>query len=165
MIPFQTTPQQRLQAAKLAVSMAASGLSEDFVGRALELASTDQGVFELMELWGEADNPHDRDEAIADIQEAIEEAAEDRQGILQKPRLDFDRLDGVVASIVDHKKRIRQLIDQAGGVSQVARLSGIPQPSLSRMLNSASMPRRSTLFKIARALDVEESEIVTEWWR
>ena len=71
----------------------------------------------------------------------------------------------VLPSVVDHKKRLRDLIDRHGGVSEVARRAGIPQPSLSRLLNDASRPRRATLYKIARALDVEESEIVGEWVR
>jgi transcriptional regulator with XRE-family HTH domain len=48
-------------------------------------------------------------------------------------------------------------------VSEVARKSGIPQPSLSRILSSGSMPRRSTLYKIANALGLSEKEIVGEW--
>ncbi|MDQ3264273.1 MAG: helix-turn-helix domain-containing protein [Myxococcota bacterium] len=63
------------------------------------------------------------------------------------------------------KARLRLLIDKNGGVVEVARRAGIPQPSLSRMLNSSSMPRRSTLFKIANALNLEERDIVTEWMR
>jgi len=57
------------------------------------------------------------------------------------------------------------LIDQHGGVSEVARKSGIPQPSLSRMLNSGSMSRRSTLYKIANALDLPEKDLVGDWVR
>lgn len=57
------------------------------------------------------------------------------------------------------------LIDRHGGISAVARKSGIPQPSLSRMLSSASMPRKSTLYEIAVALGVPESEVVMEWTR
>jgi DNA-binding phage protein len=63
------------------------------------------------------------------------------------------------------KKRLRDLIDRKGGVSFVAQQSGIPQPSLSRLLNSVSMPRRSTLYKIANALNLPEAEVVTEWSR
>jgi DNA-binding phage protein len=63
------------------------------------------------------------------------------------------------------KRRFRDLIDRHGGVSAVAKKSGIPQPSLSRLLKSASMPRRSTLYKIAVALGVPENEVVMEWTR
>jgi DNA-binding phage protein len=67
--------------------------------------------------------------------------------------------------VVAEKARLRQIIDKHGGVSAVAKKSGIPQPSLSRMLGSASIPRRSTLYKIANALGLSEAEIVTEWTR
>jgi DNA-binding phage protein len=63
------------------------------------------------------------------------------------------------------KAKLRKLIDQHGGVSAVAKLTGIPQPSLSRMLNSGSIPRRSTLYRIANALDLPETEIAMAWSR
>ncbi|MBI4821796.1 MAG: helix-turn-helix transcriptional regulator [Deltaproteobacteria bacterium] len=71
----------------------------------------------------------------------------------------------IPSQVLAHKQKLRDLIDRHGGVTQVARLCGIPQPSLSRMLNSASMPRRSTLYRIANALKVPESDVVGEWIR
>jgi DNA-binding phage protein len=97
MIPFRTTPEQKLKATKYAVQMQKAHLPVEFVAKVLELAEA--------------------------------------------------------------------LIDRHGAITKVARKAGIPQPSLSRMLNSASMPRRTTLYKIAKALDLDESEIVTEWVR
>ena len=61
------------------------------------------------------------------------------------------------------KAKLRQIIDKHGGVSAVAQKCGIPQPSLSRMLSSTSVPRRTTLYKIANALDLSETEIALEW--
>jgi DNA-binding phage protein len=81
----------------------------------------------------------------------------------QRPKIPFEKFDDVTQRIVEHKRRLRALIDRHGGVSEVARRSGIPQPSLSRMLASGSMPRRTTLYRIARALDQDESEIVGEF--
>ena len=63
------------------------------------------------------------------------------------------------------KRRLRDVIDRNGGVTRVAERTGIPQPSLSRMLNTASMPRRTTLLRIAKALDLPETDIATEWTR
>ena len=63
------------------------------------------------------------------------------------------------------KTKLRDVVDKNGGVSDVARLTGIPQPSLSRMLNSPSMPRRTTLYRIANALGLSEGDIVTDWAR
>jgi hypothetical protein len=143
--------------------MEKAGLPSHFVASVLALATKEQGAFDLLELWHEAETPKERDEIVADLQEAVDEYEDAPSAPRLKPRIDFDKLDEIVDQVALHKKRLRNLIDKHGGVSAVARKSGIPQPSLSRMLNSASMPRRSTLYKIANALDVEESEIVGEW--
>jgi DNA-binding phage protein len=41
--------------------------------------------------------------------------------------------------------------------------SGIPQSSLSRLFSSTTMPRRTTLFKIAKALNLPETAIGFKW--
>jgi DNA-binding phage protein len=143
--------------------MVAKGLSIAFVDRALRLAADDQGAFELIELWAEARTRKDRDAAIADLQDAIDEALEMPRGIIEKPKVGFESLDAVAGRVMKHKQRLRALIDAHGGISEVAHRSGIPQPSLSRMLSSASMPRRTTLYRIARALEVDESALVASW--
>ena len=145
--------------------MADSGLPTDFIAAAMDLAGQEQGAYELMELWSEARPGKERDEIVADLQEALDDWAEAPATPQTKPRIDFDQLDGVVKNVMAHKRKLRDLIDRHGGVSAVARKSGIPQPSLSRLLSSASMPRRSTLYRIANALGVDEAEIVTEWVR
>jgi transcriptional regulator with XRE-family HTH domain len=52
------------------------------------------------------------------------------------------------------KTRLRHLVEARGGVSVVAKRAGMRQPSLSRLLNSASVPRSSTVHRLARALDI-----------
>lgn len=54
-------------------------------------------------------------------------------------------------------------MDNLEGVNKLASETGIPQPSLSSFLNSANMPRRATLYKIANALGLSEKEIITDW--
>lgn len=142
--------------------MQASGMGAAFVRSVFDVAQASAGAFHLVELWAEAPTAADRDEVVADLQEVIDDHLE--QGST-KPKIDYKRLDEVGTSITAHKAKLRRLIDKHGGVSQVAARCGIPQPSLSRMLNSGSMPRRATLFKIASALDVDESEIVGEYTR
>lgn len=165
MNPFRTSDEQRVSVARFASEMARAGLDNHFIAAAMDLAWHEQGAYELMELWSEASARKERDEIVADLQEAIDEWSEAPSAPRTKPRIDFDQLDDVVKSVVSHKRRLRELIDRHGGVSAVARKAGIPQPSLSRLLTSASMPRRSTLYRIARALDLEEKDIVTEWVR
>jgi DNA-binding phage protein len=164
-MPFQTTPEQVLKLATIVVAMQKAKLPMQFIFDAQKVAQSDQGVFDLMEMWLDAKNHNDRDDVIADIQEVVEDQAEAPQQSLEKPRISFDELDKVAAQVMEFKKKLRDLIDRHGGVSAVARKSGIPQPSLSRMLNSATMPRRTTLYRIANALDVSEAEIATEWTR
>lgn len=162
---FRTTPEQKLQLARIVVQMQDAGLPIEFVAAANELASVDQGAFELLDLWARAENEQDRDETIADIQELLDEGEELPRHTAERPKLAFSDLDGVVQQILAHKQRIRDLIDRNGGVSEVARRAGIPQPSLSRMLSSASMPRRTTLYKIAKAIGASEGDIVGDWIR
>ncbi|MBL9109028.1 MAG: helix-turn-helix transcriptional regulator [Myxococcales bacterium] len=166
MIPFKTTPEQIMNLASIVVEMKAAGVDPKFIVNVFELARTDQGVYDLMAMWLAAKNePAERTEVVADLQEALDDYQDAPTTPLEKPYIKFDKLGDVARQVVEHKKRLRNLIDRNGGVSSVAHKCGIPQPSLSRMLNSASMPRRSTLYKIANALNVEESEIVTEWSR
>jgi hypothetical protein len=160
---FSTTPEQGLKAARYAVRMENEGHPSEFVSRVLRLAQSDQGVFELMELWAEADAQEERDKLVVALEEAIADEGDLQDGTQRRPKIPFDTFDEVTRRILEHKRRLRELIDRHGGVSEVARKSGIPQPSLSRMLSSGSMPRRTTLYRIARALDVAESEIVGEF--
>lgn len=57
------------------------------------------------------------------------------------------------------KKELRNLIKQRTNISVMAKDIGIPQSSLSRILNSDNLPRRSTIIKIFEALRIKEIEI------
>ncbi len=166
MIPFKTTDDQVIHIATVVVEMKKADLEPAFIVAASELARTDQGVYDLMALWLDAkgDDP-ERAEIVADLQEAIDDYQDAPSSPIKKPYINYEQLDEVGDRVIEEKARLRDLIDRHGGVSAVARKSGIPQPSLSRMLNSASIPRKSTLYKIANALDIPESEIVMEWTR
>lgn len=165
-IPFKTTLDQVFALTGIMSKMRDAGVDPAFILEAQDLARTDQGVFDLMELWAELpDGDPERNECIADIQDLIEDDRDAPDQPLQKPKIRYDELDRVVESIVAGKERLRVIIDKHGGVSAVARKAGIPQPSLSRMLSDGSMPRRTTLYKIAEALDLSEADIVQEWTR
>ena len=41
--------------------------------------------------------------------------------------------------------------------------TGIPQPSLSRFFGAASMPRRTTVFRIMEAIGLNENEFQFDW--
>jgi transcriptional regulator with XRE-family HTH domain len=70
-----------------------------------------------------------------------------------------------VKSNTNYEQRMMAKFKRHMNLIALNRYTYLPQPSLSRMLNLASMPRRSTLYKIANALNVEETEVVTEWSR
>jgi hypothetical protein len=166
MIPFPTTSEQKLKLAAYVVEMVKAGLDHRFIVSASELARVDQGIYDLFELWSQSEHDaSEREQIIADIQDLLEEHQDSPKEPEQKPYIRFDQLDDVAQRVMAEKATLRQLIDKHGGVSVVAQKSGIPQPSLSRMLNSPSIPRRSTLYKIANALDLPETDIAFEWTR
>lgn len=166
MIPFKTTPEQVMKLASIMVEMNRVGLDSNFIVAASELARTDQGAFDLMAMWLDtAGDAAERSEIVADIQESIDDYQDAPSAPLKKPYINFDKLDDVAQQVMAKKAKLREIIDRNGGVSAVAQKTGIPQPSLSRMLSSPSIPRRSTLYRIANALNLPETDIVTEWSR
>jgi DNA invertase Pin-like site-specific DNA recombinase len=165
MIPFKTTPDQVLQLAAIVVDMQHAGLDREFIVHAFELAHTDQGVYDLMALWVDATDEDERDEVVADIQESLDDYRDAPASPEKRPYIKYDELGDVAQRVMAEKAKLRQIIDQHGGVSAVAKKCGIPQPSLSRMLSSPSVPRRATLYKIANALDLSEKDIALEWTR
>ena len=66
---------------------------------------------------------------------------------------------------MEHEAKLRRRVDEHGGVSEVARKAGMHQSALGRLLSSASMPRRTTSYRLANALDVPETEVVTDFVR
>lgn len=145
--------------------MKQAGLPSQFVLDVVSLARQDNGIYGLCNLWLNNTAPDDRAEIEADLQSHLEDEVElpKAGGPVYKPKINYDQLDKVVGDIVAFKAKLRQQIDAAGGVVAVAKKIGIPQSSLSRLLNSGSMPRRTTLYKIANALDLTEVDIATEW--
>src|SRR4051812_35374746 len=127
MTALEVSPSQYLHAAEIATRMKGDGLPPEFVASALALARASRGLYELMALWAEASTQHDRDEAVADIQSALEEEhGELVSEPVKKPYLKFDQLDDAASRIMAAKKKLRDIIDRHGGVSKVASVSGIP---------------------------------------
>lgn len=116
-----------------------------------------------MVLWFEADSEVERNEIVADLQDEIDARAEAPKKPAKKPYVKFDDLDAIAKDVVKFKTALRKVVDRNGGIAKLAEKSGLPQPSLSRFFNSASMPRRATLYKIAEALHLNEKEIIHEW--
>ena len=163
MIPSQK--QSFTKILEVAVEMRRQGLEEDFVEQVVKLAMDLEGIRDLMILWHEETDSKEREEAIADLQDEIDEYRDAPRTILEKPKVNFDQLDTIATSIVAFKKKLRDAVDAWGGITKLARETGIPQPSLSRFFNTASMPRRTTLYRIVKAVGLKDSDIVFEWMR
>lgn len=160
---FATSADQKLTIYVIATAMQQAGLSSEFITEAVELAVRSEGVFELMSLWHDEQDADERDVLLADIQEALDEQAELPPKPVEKAKLPFDELDDVARKVIEFKAELRRKVDRWGGVTKLAAATGMPQPSLSRFFSTASMPRRTTLYKIARALDLSEAEIAFDW--
>ena len=98
---------------------------------------------------------------VADLQDMIDDCAQ--RDLQEAPYVKFNDLPTIAAQIRAFKDRLRMIVEERGGVTKLAEATGIPQPSLSRFFNSTSRPRRSTLLKIAKALELDANQIATEW--
>lgn len=153
----------RVQIIEIGHKMNSAGLPKDFIAAAVETAFEFEGVYDLLKMWADEKDKEERDATVADIQDMIDECS-------QKEKVDgvyvrFDDLDQIAKNVRAFKDSLRLIVDQQGGIGKLADLTGIPQPSLSRFFGSASIPRRATLLKIAKALGLSQIQIATEWSR
>lgn len=163
MMPFTTTPAQKVRVYQIAVMMKSEGLEDEFIANLVEMASEYEGAYNLMEMWASEESQSEKDAIIADLQEEIEDLMAAPKKPTKKPYIKFDDLEVIAKDVIGFKQHLKTLVDNWGGVNKLARETGIPQPSLSRFFNSANMPRRTTLYKIANALELSEKEIITDW--
>ena len=153
----------RLELFEIATEMKKQGLPADFIAAAVETAIEFEGVYDLMKLWIHETDAKERDGIVADIQDMIHDCEQPDQK--EAPYIRFNDLDAVAKNIRSFKDSLLHIVAQKGGIKRLSELSHIPQPSLSRFFNSASMPQRSTLLKIAKALKLDAVKIATEWAR
>jgi DNA-binding phage protein len=152
---------KQMQLFTIAIKMKKACLSESFIVNAVRTALEFDGVADLMSFWAEENDKNEKDEIIADIQDMIEACEqEDRQ---EEMYIKFNDLDAIAKNIRAFKDSLYQEVMKNGGVSKLAELTGIPQPSLSRFFNSNAMPRRSTVLTIAKALNLEGLAIDMKW--
>lgn len=145
----------------IAMKMLQSGLPKPFIVAAIETAFEFEGAYDLMKMWEIELDSKERDEIIADIQELIEDCQ--LQDKVEEKYVRFDDLETIAKNITDFKNELRLVVDEQGGLNRLAELTNIPQPSLSRFFNSAAMPRKITLLKIAKALNMKGIEIDIKW--
>ncbi len=138
-------------------------LPNTFVAAAVETAFAFEGVYDLMKMWAEESDKKERGEIEADIQDLINDCSQKEK--VEGVYIRFDDLEKIAGNIRTFKDSLLMKVNDRGGISKLSELTGIPQPSLSRFFNSASMPQRATLLKIAKALGLSQVEIATEWSR
>mgnify|MGYP006428336555 CR=1 FL=1 len=160
---FKTTPEQKINLYKIAAQMESEGLPSRFIVDAVEVASYYEGVYGLFELWAEEDDSESREEIISNIQEQIDDYHEQPKKPTKKPYIKYSDLDLIAKDVFSFKAHLKTIVDRWGGINKLSKVTRIPQPSLSRFFSSASMPRRTTLYKIAEALNLSEKEIITDW--
>jgi hypothetical protein len=85
----------------------------------------------------EEDDAAERAEIVADIQEVIDDCAQQEQveGVFVR----FDDLEAIAKNIREFKDTLRAEVDKKGGLKPLSALTGIPQPSLSRFSSAASI--------------------------
>lgn len=153
----------KMETIEVGHKMKQEGLPSLFITAAVETAFEFHGVYNLMKMWAEETDQEVKDETIAEIQNLIDDCSQKDK--IEGAHIRFDDLDGIAKHIRAFKDNLRMIVDQNGGVGTLSDLTGIPQPSLSRLFSSASMPRRTTLLKIAKALKLSQVQITTEWAR
>ncbi|HAZ12947.1 MAG: hypothetical protein A2X86_09165 [Bdellovibrionales bacterium GWA2_49_15] len=163
MSQYQTNDKQKVQIYGIASLMKQNGLSDKFIANAVEIGLYYEGAYDLFELWAQETEQKERDQIIADLQEEIDEYKEQPKEPVKKPYIKYSDLELIAKNVQSFKAHLKTLVDQWGGITNLSRVTGIPQPSLSRFFNSPSMPRRTTLYKIAEALNLSEKEIISEW--
>jgi len=157
------TAHKNVELIEIGHQMNQAGLSEEFVASAVRVAFEYEGVYDLMKMWSEEADEDERNEIVADIQDMIDECSQKEK--VEGTYVRFDDLDQIAKHIRSFKDHLRIVVEEKGGIKTLATLTGIPQPSLSRFFSSNTMPRRVTLLKIARALNLSQIQIATEWAR
>lgn len=160
---FSLTPEQDLTLFDIALQMQDAKLPVKFISDAIKTALRYEGVADLVFMWAEETDNSERNEIVADIQELIDDC--NKTSVEEYRYIKFNDLESVKNNIRQFKDELLKIVDAKGGISHLARLTSLPQPSLSRFFNSNSMPRRQTLLKIADALELDAVKIATSWER
>jgi len=145
--------------------MRSAKLEGAFICSLMEICQRYEGVRDLMEMWFEESDKKERDKIIVDLQEALDDIIEAPQKPEERPSFRFDDFKNLTRDVLEFKHFLREEVDRQGGITKLSHKIGIPQPSLSRFFNSKSVPRRTTLYKIAKALNLPESMVGFKWSR
>ena len=107
-------------------------------------------------MWRDAQDDAERADIVVDLQALLDDRHKSPDSAPVASKADFDQVYEERRALKAH---LRRLIEARGGVSEVARQADMPQPSLSRLLNSAAAPRGATLARLAAAMGVSVSRL------
>ena len=160
--PIGDASRRGIEMARIIFKMEAEGLSQEFILKWFDFAQKYEGIADLLNLWIKETDQKERDEIIADLQDEFEEF-QNAEIIKPARYIHFDNLDLIAQDVLEFKKYLTIEIGRWGGITKLSKATGIPVPSLSRFLNTPSLPRRITLEKIAKAMNLKESDLLAKW--
>jgi DNA-binding phage protein len=146
---------------EIALEMKQADLPQIFIVNTIRAALDFEGIADLMKLWKDEEDPQEKNEIIADIQDMLDACLQIEK--TEEFYVKFNDLDTIANNIRLFKDSLLSLVNNNGGLKRLAELTDIPQPSLSRFFNSNSMPQRATLLKIAKGLELDELKMESLW--
>ncbi len=158
---FHLTPEQDVSLFSISHTMQKVGLPSEFISAAIRTALHYEGVADLIFLWNSESDINECNEIIADIQELIDDCNQPEKEEYRYIKL--NDLEQVRHHIREFKDGLLKIVNDKGGISELSKITHIPQPSLSRFFNSNAMPRRRTLLKIADVLNLDAVRINMPW--
>lgn len=154
-----TSPDQKLRIYEIALEMKAEKLSARFIIDVVELASYYEGALDLLELWSAEVEQEERECIISALQEELDEYKRQPKEPTKKIFISDEHFEKILLNIKEFKSHLKSLVDQWGGISKLAKATNIPQPSLSRFFSTDTLPRRTTIYKIATTLGIDEEDL------
>ena len=163
---------------EIASEMVKEDIPEIFVSNIVRAALELKHIADLMELWSEKENKWIKERIIFEILDKLDNIhykdKEDLEANLkyitdlkgndtEEIYIKLNDLDAISKNIRAFKDSLLQVVNERGGIRVLARKTNIPQPSLSRFFNSNTMPHRTTLLKIAKALQLDKIKIELLW--
>lgn len=126
--------------------------SNEFIYDCLIYSRKHESMYELLQIWNKSNDDKEKDEIIANIQDMID----DCQYVSEKPiEINLNDIDSISKNLRAFKDKLSIIVNEKGGIKILSEKTGIPQPSISRLLNSYSIPQRVTLLKIKNALGID----------
>lgn len=129
------------------------GYSKVFIYDCLIYSRKHESMYELLQIWNQSNDENEKDEIIANLQDMID----DCQYVPKEPiEIDLSDIDNISKNLRAFKDALSIIINEKGGIKILSEKTGIPQPSISRLLNTYSIPQRVTLLKIKNALGIDK---------